>query len=147
MNADERGVVRVLDANVNRLREALRVLEECARMVRNEASRARELKRMRHDLELFERDVGRGRLLEARDTVSDPFSSGTTPEELARAGFDGLVAANLKRGQEAARVLEEFVKLTPAAHSAEIAKRIRFALYQLEKELMEPGTDGSTQGN
>jgi thiamine-phosphate pyrophosphorylase len=41
---------RIIDANLNRLAEGLRLLEEISRMVLNESSLTERLKTLRHDL-------------------------------------------------------------------------------------------------
>jgi len=43
-------VLRILDANFNRAREALRVMEEAARFLLEDAKLSESLKRLRHDL-------------------------------------------------------------------------------------------------
>ncbi|MGB2829294.1 MAG: thiamine phosphate synthase, partial [Phycisphaerae bacterium] len=48
--ADRQSVYRILDANANRAREALRVAEEAARFALERADLAETLKRLRHDL-------------------------------------------------------------------------------------------------
>ncbi|MGB2781151.1 MAG: thiamine phosphate synthase, partial [Phycisphaerae bacterium] len=48
--ADRQSVYRILDANANRAREALRVAEEAARFALERADLAEALKRLRHDL-------------------------------------------------------------------------------------------------
>jgi thiamine-phosphate pyrophosphorylase len=138
-------VYRVLDANLNRLREALRVVEEYARFLAPDADLAAQLKRLRHAVQPIEQDVGQQRLLASRDTGSDPFSSHMQPEEQDRDGLAGVVRANLKRGQEASRVLEEYLKVLPAPAAAESAKRIRFELYAVEKRVLELLNDGGTK--
>jgi len=133
-NDNQKAVYRILDANLNRLREALRVIEEYFRfMIAGEAV-AVQLKQMRHSLEEIETGLGPARLLAARDTQTDPFANVNRPEELGRAGAGQIICANFKRGQEAARVIEEYSKVTDAAFVSEKAKTIRFSLYALEKE-------------
>lgn len=129
----EQTIFRILDANCNRLREALRVIEEYYRFAVNEESAAITLKEERHRLISIEDAVGRHRLLAARNTGDDCFASENRPEELRRDGLASLLAANFKRAQEAARVLEEYGKLTNASAVSETAKRIRFSLYDLEQ--------------
>jgi thiamine-phosphate pyrophosphorylase len=130
---DAEKVYRILDANLNRLREALRVIEEYFRLYDTHVSLAGELKEMRHSLRCIEKGLGRSALLYHRDTSSDPFACGTRPEELDRCDVGDILAANLRRGQEASRVLEEYVKIADAADCAATAKTIRFKLYALEK--------------
>jgi thiamine-phosphate pyrophosphorylase len=138
MNLDESNAVfRVLDANLNRLREALRVIEEYFRFIASQTPVAGQLKKLRHDIEELERGFGSERLLAGRDTGSDPFANLNRPEEMDRATILGVVAANFKRAQEAARVIEEYSKITDAPFLSEKAKTMRFSLYTVEKQFRE----------
>ena len=129
----DRACWRILDANFNRLREGLRVLEEIERLGRDNAALSGRLKRLRHEVSDCESLLPLKKRLEARDSRGDvgrPFHAGL---EGGRKGLAGLAAANFKRCQEAARVLEEFIKLfSPAA--AGRMKKIRFKLYDFEKD-------------
>jgi hypothetical protein len=135
-NDTTKAVFRVLDVNLNRLREALRVIEEYFRFFELDGSVAVQLKLLRHSLEEIERDAGAAFLLENRDTHSDPFANVNRPEEMGRQTPEQVLSGNFKRAQEASRVIEEYAKISPAAHLSEKAKTIRFALYDLEKHSM-----------
>ena len=126
-------VFRIIDANLNRCREALRVIEEYFRFILNCAEPSGELKLLRHELILIEEGLGPKRLLEYRDTQNDCFADENRPEELIRSNESDIAAASFKRAQEASRVIEEYVKLTDTPLLSGIAKKIRFSLYALEK--------------
>jgi hypothetical protein len=132
---DKRKIYRVLDANLNRLREALRVIEEYYRFIDERPAACRKLKKLRHTLAGIEGALGRRALLDNRDTAGDCFADRNRPEELGRRGLGALLAANFKRGQEACRVIEEYAKVIGGKGLSEKAKRARFALYAFEKEL------------
>jgi thiamine-phosphate pyrophosphorylase len=137
--SDTRLIYRVLDANLNRLREALRVIEEYYRFIDDRPETCATLKTLRHRLVGIEAAVGRAELLANRDATTDCFAGVNRPEELDRTGLDALLAANFKRGQEASRVIEEYAKMIapPAgAQLSETAKSLRFALYTSEKDLL-----------
>jgi thiamine-phosphate pyrophosphorylase len=143
MNAHETNAIfRVLDANLNRLREALRVIEEYFRFIASQPPVAKQLKKLRHDLEELEQGFGAERLLAGRDTGSDPFANLNRPEEMDRATVLGVVAANFKRAQEAARVIEEYAKITDVPFLSEKAKTMRFSLYTVEKQMREIAAHG-----
>lgn len=129
-------VYRVLDANLNRLREALRVMEEYYRFLKNDAVSAVEIKKMRHTIKRIESGYGLELLLKNRDTTSDCFASKNLPEELQRQTEDDILIASFKRAQEAARVIEEYTKITAYQEFSELAKTIRFSLYDLEKKFL-----------
>lgn len=136
-NDTAKSVLRVLDVNLNRLREALRVIEEYFRFFALDEAIAVQLKLLRHSLEDMERDAGVANLLTSRDTNSDPFANVNRPEEMGRATPGDIVSGNFKRAQEASRVIEEYAKVGPAAQMSEKAKTVRFALYDLEKRFAE----------
>ena len=141
-DSDLKNVFRVLDANLNRLREALRVIEEFFRFVEPEALAAGRMKKLRHDLEELEQGFDQRRLLDGRDTESDPFANINRPEEMNRTNVYQVLTANFKRAQEAARVIEEYSKITDVAFLSEKAKTIRFSLYAVEKPVMENARNG-----
>ncbi len=140
--AESDAVYRIIDANLNRLREALRVIEEYYRFVQSDEKIAGELKLLRHSLEELDEGFDRENLLASRDTETDPFAYKTREEELSRKGVAGISAANFKRSQEAARVLEEYIKVSKKPGLSEKAKHIRFSLYSLEKRMTEKRYNG-----
>lgn len=134
-------IYRVLDANLNRLREALRVIEEYYRFIEEKEEVSITLKEMRHTLIQAEEELGKEHLLGNRNTATDCFAHATRPEELARSeGVHGLLSANFKRGQEATRVIEEYSKIVAAGEVPVLAKKLRFTLYNLEKNLVTGST-------
>ena len=138
----EHAVYRILDANCNRLREALRVIEEYFRFLAGNGDMSIEMKQLRHALVEIEKKIGQVPLLEHRDTASDCFAERNRPEEMVRPTPLDLLRANFKRAQEAARVMEEYVKLTPSPEASDDAKRMRFKLYRMEQRCCGNTTDG-----
>lgn len=131
-----REVYRILDANLNRAREGLRVLEEIARFVLEDQERTARLKDLRHNLtgQAGQLPGGQMELVRSRDASGDVGAQSWTLREKDRGSLFDLAAANFKRVQEAARVLEEFGKL--AGLAAEGFKKLRFEIYTLEQELL-----------
>jgi thiamine-phosphate pyrophosphorylase len=130
-----RSVLRILDANLNRAREALRVLEDIARFHHDDAGAAARLKAARHALDEQARPIAR-ELLQSRDSVRDVGRDGDLPVGGPRPIRD-VLAANLKRAGEALRSIEEIAKGRFAALSRE-AHRRRYELYALEKAMADP---------
>jgi thiamine-phosphate pyrophosphorylase len=130
-----RSVLRILDANLNRAREAFRVLEDIARFHHDDASAAAALKEARHAVDAQARPISR-ELLQARDSARDVGQDGDLPVEEARS-IREILAANLKRAGEALRSIEEVAKGRYPGLSRE-AHRRRFQLYTLEKEMADP---------
>ena len=122
-----------MDVNFNRLREALRVIEEYFRFVLEEEKSCVDLKKLRHLLTDMEKCIGNNLLLENRDTAGDCFAFHTRPEEMNRPRHSDVLIANFKRAQEASRVIEEYSKLSGVNNVSQSAKEIRFSLYTLQK--------------
>lgn len=131
MNAD---ALRIIDANLNRAREGLRVLEEHARFVLDDAELTRRTKELRHQL----RDVSKAFGMDAvaaRDIQHDVGTSISTSTERARADTSDVAAAAAKRVSESLRCIEEYGKIMNSTAAAE-AERIRYRLYAIEQDLL-----------
>jgi thiamine-phosphate pyrophosphorylase len=89
---------RTIDANLNRFKEGIRVVED---ILRYEFSSplSKELKELRH-VKLPEYK----RIIKSRNVKKDP--KPLTKDELERLSLEDIIIANLKRAQESARVLE-----------------------------------------
>jgi len=118
--------LRLVDANLNRLREGIRVVEDIFRYVYNDKQTALKLKELRH-LSRLENYI---ELLETRDVKNDVLRSSIKSEQ-NRTDLYSILIANFKRAQESSRVLEEFCKLISIKDS-ENFKYIRYELYNLE---------------
>ncbi len=119
---------RVIDANLNRLKEGVRVIEDIARYINNDKDLASKLKAIRHQSRIDDLT----NLLNSRDSVNDVLRP-TVTSEMNRDSLESIIIANYKRAQESSRVLEEMYKIVDPALS-ENFKSLRYALYQLEKE-------------
>lgn len=126
----EGSVLRVLDANLNRAREGFRVLEDTARFLWEDESLYKRFRTMRHALDKIARPLY-PQLVGAR-MVGDP---GGALKEGKRKNKNSIVRANLRRCEESLRVLEEYGKLQSRILGEQF-KKIRFALYLIEKEIV-----------
>ncbi len=127
----DRNVARILDANFNRAREALRVIEEAARFAGDDPELSGAIKQLRHDLAGTMQRLDADALIEARDTAGDVGTTLATPSERARDSTDAVVVSACKRLVEALRVLEEYGKIEDADFAVEI-ERLRYRSYDLE---------------
>ena len=121
---------RVIDANLNRLKEGIRVIEDIMRYRDNNKLLATQLKELRHKSRIDENLE----LLRYRDSINDVLRP-TIDSELNRTDITSIIIANFKRGQESSRVLEELFKLLHVEYSEKF-KYIRYELYNLEKEIV-----------
>ncbi len=139
--------LRMIDANLNRSSEGLRVLEDVARFLLNDDELSQQLKALRHDLAQETKSLRRG-LLSQRDSEHDigrphsiPSSSrkrDLTMEATSLQGLADLVTANARRVEESLRVMEELAKLPEISSMLNSARfeQARFALYTLEQDLV-----------
>ena len=122
--------LRLVDANLNRLREGIRVVEDIYRYIFNDKEIAKQLKKLRHNarISIYEE------LLTSRDIQNDVLKTSTQSEQ-NRTDLNSILIANFKRAQESSRVLEEFTKLIDI-NISENFKFIRYELYHLEKSIL-----------
>ena len=128
-------VLRILDANLNRARETLRVIEDHARFACDDAAAAQQVKSLRHTLRDFVTTVGADELLAERDIVQDVGRDIKTAGELQRKIVDDVVRAAFGRLAEAARVLSEYGKLA-SADAGRLAETLRYRGYELEQTVV-----------
>jgi thiamine-phosphate pyrophosphorylase len=127
----ESAVYRILDANLDRAREGLRIVEEWCRFGLNHGKMTEQCKKMRQELAHWHSSE----LRMARNTPEDPGTDLTHPQETQRESIEDLLQANLCRVQEALRVLEEYGKLYKTDFASAM-KQMRYQVYTLESSLL-----------
>ena len=146
MRKDSITINRIIDANINRAKEGLRVCEEITRFILESRRLSFQFKRIRHKIEFTLKGLPVNfSLLKGRDSLKDV---GRTIHafELKRRNFKDVFFANLQRVKDSVRVLEEFAKLkshkpggnglasNSQSHKAALYfKKIRYELYEIEK--------------
>lgn len=133
-------IARILDANANRAREALRVMEEAARFLLDDAELTGELKALRHDLAAVLAALPDLPL--HRDTPGDVGTATTTEAERFRASVADVAVAAGKRLSEALRAIEEYAKVLSPPDLAGRIEALRYRGYELEQRLnvlLRPG--------
>jgi len=129
--------LRIIDANLNRIGEGLRLLEDIARLLLNDAGLTQQLKTMRHELVTGDLSFNK-QLLNARNSEADVGINIEAPEQERQRELPLMVVANSKRVQESLRTVEELAKLpdiTPKL-DPEKFKQARFNLYSIERNLL-----------
>ena len=127
-------IARILDANANRAREALRVMEDAARFALNDEALSAQVKSLRHDLRAAIDSLPAGWLQANRDTPGDVGTVITNEAELSRADLREIVVAAGKRSTEALRAIEEASK-TIDADLARSIESLRYRAYDLDQRL------------
>ena len=128
---------RTIDANINRVCEGLRVVEDILRFEYDFEDHIDDLKKMRH----FLREEFSTEFLKigdrARNSVGDTGKKFSETEN-NRSSVKDLLKANLYRVEEGLRVLEEAVKLNESLviYSPKM-KELRYAVYDIETKIMK----------
>ncbi len=125
---------RILDANLNRGLEGLRVVEEYLRFALDDAHLAAECKQLRHDLADSVGQLPADLLHAARDVLGDVGTTIGTDSEYRRADLAVVATANVKRVQQALRGLEEYAKVV-APQLAPVMEALRYRTYTLERSV------------
>ena len=115
-------ILRIVDANCNRCREGLRVLEDYARFHENDSALSAELKQLRHDFQNATAML-QSRAVTARDTAGDVGTVITTASEANRESMAAVVTASAKRVGEALRSVEECAKVLQTQRFNQPAKK------------------------
>jgi thiamine-phosphate pyrophosphorylase len=136
----EMDVARILDANLNRAREAARVIEDYCRFVLDDRFLTEQVKELRHGLADAARKLPQQALLAARETLRDVGTGTTASGEYERSSPAHVALVNLKRLQESLRSLEEFGKVFGPGLGRDL-EAIRYRTYTLERAIA-PGATG-----
>jgi len=128
------GIARIIDANINRAKEGLRVCEEITRFIIGSPGLTASLKDTRHALKTASQKLlPVSDLLKERDIRQD-VGRNIYGTELKRKDYRDIFFANIQRVKESVRVLEEFAKLKDK-NTAIVFKKIRYRLYESEKRI------------
>ena len=124
-------IYRIIDANINRASEALRVLEDWARLANNNQSISEKLKKIRHNINnsfsLFTN------LILSRESEND--IGRNIENNSKRTTIKDIIKANCKRAEEAMRVLSEYGQLLNI--DIKQIEQDRYEIYTTEKELIK----------
>ncbi|MBN2512124.1 MAG: thiamine phosphate synthase [Sedimentisphaerales bacterium] len=134
----EKAVYRILDANFNRAREALRGMEEYCRFVLNNAALSGRVKALRHALCQAAAQLEQGKLLCSRDSQNDVGKALRFDGQMKRLSLEDCFVASAKRITEALRAMAEVGQtISPSLYDA--FERLRFDAYTLEKDIYITG--------
>lgn len=130
----------MIDANENRAREALRVLEDIARFTLNDSELCTLCKDARHGIRnaMDTMNVDRVAIIAHRDTPGDVGTTLTTQREFDRSSLHDIACAAGKRAGEALRALEESMKAVSeqGKHAAAQIEAVRYCLYEIERRVI-----------
>jgi len=124
-------VFQIIDANLDRAREGLRVIEDWARFGLGEHDYVKRIKNFRQILGKNHLEVYK----ESRNYIEDQCKGLNHLEQNKRKTPEKIISSNSARVQEALRVIEEFSR----PHNSELSKiasEIRYEVYTLEIDLL-----------
>ena len=120
-------IAQLIDANLDRAREGLRVMEDWCRFGLKRNDFSIQIKDWRQQLGAHHHIIYR----KARLTSEDPAMGISHPLQRKRSTPEDIFIANSSRVQEALRVVEEFTRITDPKLS-EVATKLRYETYQIE---------------
>ena len=133
MNENLNKIYRICDANFNRAKEGLRVVEDYFRFFAENNDIMQEIRDIRHNLgKIIDKELLKKFVYE-RDVFKD---AGMSIKEESREKVENILIANIKRVQEALRVLEEYFKII-SNDKSKMFKDLRFRVYNLEKGILK----------
>jgi len=126
-------IYRILDANLNRATEGIRVCEDIIRFILNDQALTKKCKRIRHQIiEVFSKNL-RHKIITERNSKHD-VGRILREGEFNRKNIFDVFSANLQRSKESLRVLEECLKLADNKSAVKL-KSIRYRVYEVEKAI------------
>jgi thiamine-phosphate pyrophosphorylase len=127
---------RVIDANANRAREALRVLEDAARFHLDDAPATEAIKALRHELLSALRRLPPGVLDASRNVEGDVGTRISHASEMTRQSYADVVAAAGSRLGESLRSIEEAAKVLDSSLAGAV-EQIRYRAYAAQQRLAQ----------
>jgi len=130
-NPEDLRIYQIIDANLDRAREGLRVLEDWARFCLGKEKYVKRIKNFRQILGKNHLEVYK----KSRNYIEDKCKGLTHQEQIKRKTSEEIISSNSARVQEALRVIEEFSRL----HNHELSKiasEIRYEIYSIEIDLL-----------
>ena len=132
--SEKKKLLRVVDANYNRTREGLRVVEDIFRFVVGDDTTRKKIRTLRHSLDSIAKEKLLKDSILTRDSKKD-LGRGVDKLENKREGLNDVIYVNLQRAKESLRVLEELFKVLIPNRVKDI-KKARYRLYTLEKQIL-----------
>lgn len=124
-------IYRLIDANINRVSEGLRTLEDISRFIFEKESLSKDIRQMRH---MVRKSFKNPNLISFRDSQNDiglNISQGSKLD--SKEDIWDLVHANFKRIQEGLRSIEEALKVIGYLNESKTYETLRFKAYDIEK--------------
>ena len=128
-------IFRMIDVNLNRISEGIRVLEDISRLVMEYSQITADLRESRHTVRKLLAEVD-DQLILSRNASSDigrKISGQSTID--SKKDIKQLVVSNFKRVEEGLRSIEESLKIVDHYQKSKQVENLRFRIYEIEKRL------------
>ncbi|MCX7698729.1 MAG: thiamine-phosphate pyrophosphorylase [Candidatus Goldbacteria bacterium] len=133
----KKNILSIIDANINRTKEGLRVIEDIIRFVYKNKKILSKIKNIRHSIDniMYDLTPEYKKLLYNRNSLSDTGRKIKNKEEFKRENLLDILIANFKRTEESLRVLEEISKILNKSCAIKL-KDLRYNVYEIEKKIV-----------
>ena len=126
--------LRIIDVNLNRLDESLKLIEDITRFHLENKVLISQIRNIRRDFLTIKRSLPLTQIITSRRSLQDlgrkaKFDLGRKKD------YSGLLLSCFSRAKESSRTIEETLKTKDISLSNQ-AKKIRFEIYDLEKKLI-----------
>ena len=128
---------RIIDVNLNRVKEGLRVVEDLLRFYYSKPQQTSSIKLIRGKFGEIARYLEEQYQINIYRNISkDQSKYLNTVEEFNKPNNKSILVASFKRAQESIRVLEEIFKIDEVELSKKV-KELRFELYDIESHIID----------
>lgn len=133
----KKNIFSIIDANINRAKEGLRVIEDIIRFVYKDKKNLTKIKNIRHKIDSITYNLipEYNTLLKNRNSILDAGRKVKNKWEFKRTEFTDIIISNFKRTEESLRVLEEISKIINITCAVQF-KDLRYLVYELEKKII-----------
>ncbi|MGB3340017.1 MAG: thiamine phosphate synthase [bacterium] len=122
---------RILDANLNRLNESLKLIEDIIRFTIKDRTLLTMVRHLRRNFLSVKKTLPLARLIQFRDSKHDP-GRRIGFDTISKKNMADVAISNFTRAKESSRVLEEILKSVYPKLSKKM-KEVRFLIYDIEK--------------
>jgi thiamine-phosphate pyrophosphorylase len=126
-------IYRTIDANLNRIAEGLRVVEDISRFHFEHPELAKELKNFRHAIrkKFIHMESKLTSFRDVQNDIGKEISSHTKLDN--KTNLKQLATSNFKRIEEGLRTVEEHLKILGDYQGSKAVEKLRFTIYETEK--------------
>ena len=127
-------VLRIIDVNLNRLNESLKLIEDLTRFHVEDHTLLARIREIRKNFLNFKQSLPLEHIIVARKSHED-LGRRAKFDTTRKRGASDLLLSNLSRAKESARTIEEALKVM-RMNLSRAMKEVRFQIYDFEREIV-----------